>query len=199
MLIVFEGIDGSGKGAQIRMLRAFLRQHDVAHKLHKYPTKKAKDAFAHLEGKKTVPALELARVFADDIVSEQAKIGREITDGAVVICDRYLHSTLAYQAVGAGFEALEKSLPVSKVRVPDLVVLLDIDPNVSVQRKEKQKTPDRHESDVEFLSKVRANYIHMERRNFLAYRYAVVDASEKPEEIFTHVLACVEPLLVKRI
>lgn len=199
MLIVFEGIDGSGKGEQIRMLRAFLRQHNVAHKLHKYPTAKAKDAFAHLEGKKTVPALELARVFADDIVSEQGRMEREITGGAVIICDRYLHSTLAYQAVGAGFEALEKSLPVSKVRVPDLVVLLDVDPNMSLRRKEKQKTPDRHEADVEFLSKVRANYIRMEHRNFLAYRYAVVDASEKPEEIFTHVLAHAEPLLVKRI
>lgn len=199
MLIVFEGIDGTGKGSQIRMLRAFLRQHNVWHCLHKYPTKKAKEAFAHLEGKKSVPPLELARIFADDIVSEQKKIGEEIASGAVVICDRYLHSTLAYQAVGAGFETLLAKLPVGKVRTPDLVILLDIDANTSAQRKGAQKTPDRHESDIEFLSKVRANYIKMERQNFLAYKYAVINASEKPEEIFTHVLSQAEPLLVKKI
>ena len=199
MLIVFEGIDGTGKSSQIRMLRSFLRQHKVAFALHKYPTKKAKEAYAHLEGKKTVPPLELARIFTDDIVSEQKKIGAEISKGMAVICDRYLHSTLAYQAVGAGYGALEAALPLEKVRTPDLVILLDIDPSLSAQRKEKQKTPDRHEADVEFLSKVRANYIRMERQNFLAYKYAVIDASDKPEEIFTHVLASSEPLLVRKI
>ena len=55
------------------------------------------------------------------------------------------------------------------------------------------------EADVEFLSKVRANYIKMEHQNFLSYKYAVIDASEKPEEIFTHVLANAEPFLVKKI
>ena len=199
MLIVFEGIDGAGKGAQIRLLRAFLRQHGVRHAIHKYPTKKAKEAFAHLAGRKTIPPLKLAQIFADDIVSEQKKIGAEIASGMVVICDRYLHSTLAYQAVGAGFDALKAALPAGEVRSPDLVILLDLDPHTSAQRKERQKTPDRHEADVEFLSKVRANYIKMEHQNFLSYKYAVIDASEKPEEIFTHVLANVEPLLVKKI
>ena len=199
MLIVFEGIDGAGKGEQIRLLCEFLRQHKVKYKLHKYPTKKAKDAFLHLEGKKTVPPLELARVFSDDIVSEQEKIGKEIAAGYTVICDRYLHSTLAYQAVGAGFEKLLAALPAGKVRTPDLVILLDIDPNTSAQRKGAQKTPDRHESDIEFLSKVRAGYIRMEHMNFLSYKYAVIDAAGKREEIFTHVLAHVEPLLIKKI
>lgn len=199
MLIVFEGIDGTGKGSQIRLLRAFLRQHGVKHAIHKYPTKKAKEAFAHLEGKKTVPPLVLAQIFADDIVSEQKKIAAEIGKGMVVICDRYLHSTLAYQAVGAGFDTLASALPLETVRTPDLVILLDIDPNTSAQRKEAQKNPDRHESDVEFLGKVRANYIRMERLNILAYKYAVIDASETPEEIFTHVLSHVEPLIVKKV
>lgn len=199
MLIVFEGIDGTGKGSQIRMLRLFLRQHGVRHVLHKYPTKKAKAAFAHLEGKKTVPPLELARVFSDDIVSEQKKIEEETGKGMVVICDRYLHSTLAYQSVGAGYDALKAALPIKKVRTPDLVILLDIDPHTSAQRKQKQKTPDRHEADIEFLSKVRANYIKMEHQNVLAYKYAVIDASGGLEEMFTHVLSHIEPLIVKKI
>ena len=199
MLIVFEGIDGTGKSSQIRMLCSFLRQHKAIFALHKYPTKKAKEAFAHLQGEKTVPPMELAMVFASDIVSEQKKIEAEIAKGMVVICDRYLHSTLAYQAVGVGYGALLSALPVGKVRTPDLVILLDLDPNTSAQRKEKQKALDRHESDIEFLSKVRANYIRMEHQNFLAYKYAVIDASEKPEEIFTHVLSQAEPLLIKKI
>jgi len=199
MLIVFEGIDGSGKDTQIRLLRAFLRQHRISHALHRYPTKEAKAAFEHLAGKKNVPAEELALVFAEDIVAEQKRVEREIAGGKVVICNRYLHSTIAYQGVGAGFAKMKMKLGKVKVREPDLVVLLDASPEISAQRKCEQKTPDRHERDVAFQSKVRRNYLLLARGNFLSYRYAVISAQDSPKEIFTHVLAHVEPLLIKRM
>jgi len=199
MLIVFEGIDGSGKGGQIRRLFAFFRQNGIKYKLHKYPTRKAKEAFAHLKGDVDVPAERLVDVFADDINSERAKIGREIADGFVVVCDRYLHSTLAYQGVELGFASLARRLSGIGALVPDIVILLDVPARLSGERKRVQKTPDRFEKDIAFLEKVRANYLREAQEGFLAYKYAVVDTSRARDVVFSDVVLHVEPLVVKRM
>jgi len=199
MLIVFEGIDGSGKGGQIRRLLAFFRQNGIKHKLHKYPTRKAKEAFAHLSGESDVAPERLSDVFADDIVDDRQKIEREISDGFVVVCDRYLHSTLAYQGVGMGYGKLASRLSGRDALVPDLVLLLDVDARKAGERKRLQKTPDRFEKDVIFLGKVRGNYLREAREGFLAYKYAVVDASRAKGEVFSDVVLHVEPLVVKRM
>ena len=199
MLIVFEGIDGSGKGGQVRLLLAFFRQSGIKHKLHKYPTRKAKEAFAHLRGERDVAPGALADVFADDIAAERKKIEREIADGFVVVCDRYLHSTLAYQGVSLGFAPLRRRLASVGALVPDIVILLDVPARVSGERKRAQKTPDRFEKDIAFLEKVRANYLREAREGFLAYKYAVVDATRARDEVFSEVVSQAEPLVVKRM
>jgi dTMP kinase len=216
MLIVFEGIDGSGKNTQVKKLLSFLKQNSVKYKLHKYPTKKANDAFAHLEGKKEVPALQLAGIFADDIIAEKAKIESESADGYVVICDRYLQSTLAYQGaiessggstaraqLGQGakadYAAVKSLIEAKDALVPDIVFLLDIPAAEGAKRKAGQKKPDKFESDVAFLAKVRQNYLLMEKEHFLSYKYVVVDASRSPEEIFTEIVTQIEPLLTGKM
>lgn len=199
MLVVFEGIDGSGKNTQIAKLALFFRQNGVKYKLHKYPTAKAKDAFAHLEGKKDVPATKLAGVFADDIIGEQEKILREVADDFVVVCDRYLHSTLAYQGAKIDYGKLKGDLEALHAIVPDIVFLLDLDPGLSAGRKSAQKKPDRFEGDAVFLSKVRGNYLHMAKEGFLSYKYVVIDASQGPDGIFTHIITQIEPLIAKRM
>ncbi len=199
MHIVFEGIDGSGKNTQIRMLLAFLRQHRVKYKLHKYPTKRAKEAFAHLAGRKNVPPLELAGIFAGDIMAEQGRLRKEIGDGFLVICDRYLQSTLAYQGVKAGYWKLKKSIGGLDALVPDIVILLDIGSEAGAARKRRQKKPDRHEKDAAFLSAVRGNYLRMGRECFLSYKYVVLDAAGEREKIFSDVVSQVEPIAVRKL
>jgi len=199
MLIVFEGIDGSGKGGQIRRLLAFFRQNGIKHKLHKYPTRKALEAFSHLKGESDVAPGRLADIFADDIAAERRKIEQEIADGFVVVCDRYLHSTLAYQGVELGFAPLQRRLLGIDALVPDIVILLDVPAKLSGERKRLQKIPDRFEKDVAFLEKVRGNYLCEAQEGFLAYKYAVVDASRAKDEVFSDVVLHVEPLVVKRM
>lgn len=199
MLIVFEGIDGAGKGAQIGKLLSFFKSNKVKFKLHKYPTKKAKDAQAHLVGEKDVEPLKLARVFADDIAGEQAKIEKEIAAGFVVVCDRYMHSTLAYQGALAQYEEVRAIVEKRKCRAADLVVLLDIDEGTSLSRKSAQKEPDRFERDLQFLKKVRANYLQEAQEGFLAYKFIAVDASASADEVFTEIITAVEPMVVKRM
>ena len=199
MLIVFEGIDGSGKNTQILMLQKFLRQHKVKWKLHKYPTKKAKEALAHLSGSAEVAPERLADVFANDILEEKEKIDSEIEAGFVVICDRYPHSTLAYQGARMEFDSLAARLEEKGATVPDIVVLLDLAGKDGAKRKARQKEPDRFEKDVKFLGEVGENYRRMERECFLAFKYVVIDASQPAGRVFSEVITAIEPLVIKKI
>jgi len=198
MLVVFEGIDGSGKGVQVKLLLSYFKQHDIRYKLHKFPTKRAKDALLHLEGKKEIAPLELAGIFADDILAEKEKMRRWLSDGFAVVCDRYLHSTLAYQGAKADYWAVKALVEKKGALTPDVVFLLDIEATRAAERKYAQKKPDKFESDVAYLSKVRKNYIRMEHEHFLAYKYVVVDAERKPDGIFTEIITNVEPMVGKK-
>ena len=199
MLIVFEGIDGSGKNTQIKKVLAFLRQNRIKAKLCKYPTKRAKEGFAHLSGKRTVSPLRLANVFAKDIEKDSKRICEAMEKGYVVICNRYLHSTLAYQGASAGYAKVKNELGKIGVPVPDLVILLDIGPLTSVKRKHRQKKPDRFEKDAVFLAKVRENYLRESKEPYLSQKYAVIDASKQEDEVFSRVIVQIEPVLIKRL
>jgi thymidylate kinase len=81
----------------------------------------------------------------------------------------------------------------------EVVILLDIDARKSAQRKERQKKLDRFEKDVEFLSKVRNNYLKEADELFLAHKFAVIDSTRSKEEVFSEVIMNIEPLIVKKI
>lgn len=198
MLIVFEGIDGSGKGSQVRMLVAYFRQHGMRYRLHKYPTRRAELALSHLSGEKDVEPLKLAEMFADDILADREKMKKELEAGFAVVCDRYLHSTLAYQGAKSDYASVKALVEKKKPLTPDAVFLLDIEAEKAAERKYAQKKPDRFESDIEYLGKVRRNYIKMEREHFLSYKYVVVDACRKAEEVFTEIITNVEPMVAKK-
>ena len=199
MLIVFEGIDGSGKDTQIRKLLAFFRQNKIRYKLHKYPTRKAKAVFEHLEGKEELHAGKLAEAFAEDIMEEQARLKEELSSGVAVICDRYLHSTLAYQGAKIGYGKVRKMLEGRRAMPPDLVLILDIGAQEGARRKAIHKKPDRFEKDVEYLAAVRKNYLREAKEGFLCYRLAVVDAAKPEDEVFSEVIMHIEPLLTKKM
>ena len=199
MLIVFEGFDGSGKDTQIRKLLVFFRQSSIRYKLHKYPTKKAKEVFAHLKGRKEVHAGALAAAFADDIMRQQGMLRRELASGYVVICDRYLHSTLAYQGARIGYAKARALVGKRRALSPDLVLLLDIGAKEGARRKAGHKKPDRFEKDVGYLGAVRKNYLREAKEGFLSYRFVTVDAAKPEDEVFSEVIMNVEPLLTKKM
>ncbi|MCX8174632.1 MAG: dTMP kinase [Candidatus Micrarchaeota archaeon] len=199
MLLVFEGIDGAGKATQVRLLCALLRQRGVRYSIYKYPTKRAKEALAHLAEKRQIAADRLAAIFAQDIMAQQEEIRKQLSCGRAVICDRYLHSTLAYQAVGEGYLKLKRKLSSFGAIKPDLVLLLDIHPKRSLLRKRRQKKPDRHEKDGAFLLRVRKNYLRMAKEGFLSCAFAVIDASGEKDAVAASVAAHVEPLITAKM
>lgn len=117
-----------------------------------------------------------------------------LDDGAIVICDRYLDSSVAYQGYGRELGAdrvRDLSVWATEGLLPDLTILLDVDPTVGLSRVE---SPDRLESEpIDYHERVRAAFLDIATRE--PGRFLVVDASGSAEEIATIIRGRVAQLL----
>lgn len=185
--IVFEGGDGGGKSTQEARLSEALvqRGHEVVRTREPGGTPAAEairgvvlnPEFTGLDDR--AEALLYAAARAD----HAARVIRPALErGAVVISDRYLDSSVAYQgyARGLGADAIrDLSLWATDHLVPDLVVVLDVDPKVGLSRVGK---PDRLEAEpLAFHEQVRAAFLDLAKRD--PDRYLVVDARGTIDEV----------------
>lgn len=134
--IVFEGIDGSGKSTQIELITMKLKQAGIDAIIEQEPTKnvigKLIRDYAEAGDRFLSPEVE-ALLFSADRIEHSKRILSYLQQGVTVICDRFYHSTYAYQgASGIDIDWL-KSLQKNVIK-PDLVILLDIDPDSSLIR-----------------------------------------------------------------
>ena len=115
------------------------------------------------------------------------KVWPAIKEGKIVICDRYLDSSLAYQggARGLGVDnVLNVNLFATEGTWPDLTLLFDIDPNLGLERiaKNAQREVNRLDLEkIEFHNKVRRTFLDLSKR--YPDRYVVIDASKSIEEV----------------
>ena len=182
MLIVLEGIDGSGKETQIKLLREKLR-----FELFKYPTRKFGILNDYLEKKVSLSQKSLFHLFLSDIAEEQGQVAKSKSAGLTVL-DRYVFSTIAYELDGISYENAKKIVEASMFVKPDLVIYLDITADVSQERKIKQKELDRYEEDKSYLARVRANYLKLFKDKFLTDNWRLVDASTGAEEVHSQIM-----------
>jgi len=196
-LICLEGIDGSGKETQLKLILKFLKGKRLS--VYKYPD--ASSTFGKMIDSFLKKRLELTPlsqfvIYMLDIAKDQGEIGRKLKGGEIVVLNRYVYSTIAYQcSKGVPFEKGVEMVETMNFVKPDLVVLLDILPEVSMERKSRQKEMDRHEEDVVLLRKVRENYLKLHEVDFLAGKWVEVDADGKPQEVFEVVRGFIEQLL----
>ena len=97
MLVVMEGIDGCGKSAQIDLLR-----EKVGAAVFKYPTSKYSMLRDYLDKKISIEPKALFLLFLADISDDQENLKEALEENEIVILDRYVYSTLAYE--GEGFD-----------------------------------------------------------------------------------------------
>jgi dTMP kinase len=118
----------------------------------------------------------------------KADIARELADGTVVVCDRYRASSVAYGEAqgldGRWLEAVQMPLP-----APDLTILLDMTPDVSLAR--KQAGRDRYERDLDLLGRVRRSYLRQARDG----QWAVLDAGRDRAAVADDVRTALAPFL----
>jgi dTMP kinase len=159
VLIAFEGLDQSGKQTQAALLGDRLAAGGRFVRRFSFP------AYETTIGRELQEALHGGRQYGPDVMQllyvanrhERAEeIRRALEAGAVIICDRYIASSVAYgeaQGLDAGWlRDIQRLLP-----VPDLTILLDIAPETAVQRKAVGR--DRYERDRELQTSVRASYL----------------------------------------
>lgn len=188
MFITFEGIDGVGKSTQLDLLQQWLegRGQEVLRTLEPGGTELGQE-IRHLllHRKGDVAARAEALLYAADRAHHVAtKIRPALAEGKVVLGDRYFDSSVAYQGAA-------RELDVDEVRnislwavdnlIPDLTVLLDLDAQAAIQRRNKTGTePDRLEREkVDFFERARNQYLELAKES----RFLVVDATLSIEEI----------------
>ncbi|CAB4584787.1 MAG: dTMP kinase [Actinobacteria bacterium] len=190
LFITLEGGDGSGKSTQIAFIREWCeeRGREVVQTFEPGGTDFGKDIreiVLHSRGHIT-PRSE-ALLYAADRAHNIATIVRPALErGAVVLQDRYLDSSVAYQGAGRVLDATEirdLSLWATEGLKPHVTILLDLDPAVSRDRlAAENKRFDRLESEaLDFHRRVRESYLDIARAE--PERFLVVDATLPREEI----------------
>ncbi|WP_287154203.1 dTMP kinase [Candidatus Solincola tengchongensis] len=203
VLITFEGVEGSGKTTQMNMLHAHLirMKVDVVATHEPGGTRLGEEirrilldpAFREMH-----PLTETVLYAADRAQHVYEVIKPALEAGKVVLCDRYLDSSLAYQGVArrVGLEGVRNLNEwVTDDLYPDLTFLLEIPYRVGLKRLEKRKeTLDRMEAQPEsFHEQVQEAYRTLAK--FFPYRYVVLNGADKPENIHHRVMEEVMKLI----
>jgi dTMP kinase len=189
--LVFEGIDGSGTETQSKLLFKELRKRGFKTVRLSYPDKKniiGKVIYKYLDGKHNFDLNVQFLLYFSDFIKDQTYIKDCLKNKVVVVADRYFTSTLAYQ-VAKGF-SLQKAIEISKIFnliSPDITFFLKITPEISMERKRKEKgSLDLHERDLSLLSKTLSCYDYLCKNNIFS-KWRVIDGSKPVEEVFKEV------------
>src|SRR5437660_11877852 len=203
LFLVVEGMDGAGKSTQIERLARWLTEAGVPPVVTREPGATAigerireilLDPASAAMDRKTE-----ALLYAADRAQHAAEVIRPaLAAGRVVISDRYVDSSLAYQGLarGLGIERiLDLSMWATGDLLPDLVLLLDVSPELARQRASGGgRVEDRIESeDDDFHRRVADAYWALSRT--YPSRFAVIDASAPEEDVAGEIRRRVEPLL----
>jgi dTMP kinase len=157
-LIAFEGLDQSGKQTQAEAVRDFAIARGRDCRLLSFPdyaTAIGGEISKALHGERDYGADVMQLMYVANRYEHRGQMRQWLSDGAILVCDRYLASSIAYGEAqgldGAWLRDMQRFLP-----QPDLTILLDIAPDTAVQRKAAGR--DRYERDLALLSRVRESY-----------------------------------------
>ena len=189
--ITFEGGEGSGKSSQIDILRSRLINKNVEFICTREPggmpsAEIIRELVITGDVDKWEPMTEALLMFASRYEHTKNLIIPALEKGKWVICDRYYHSTYAYQGLGHGL-GLEKMEALKKITIgdiePDLTFFLDIDPVVGIKRTASRKSSEvRYENmDISFHNKLREAFKNFSKKN--PKKSVMIDANQDLNKI----------------
>ncbi|MBI4145166.1 dTMP kinase [Candidatus Woesearchaeota archaeon] len=189
LFIVLEGIDGSGKGTQTKLLSEYLKKRGRRVLLTSEPSHSVVGAFAReqLQHRKMSQKWMQLLFAADRQHHVENDILPALKAGKTVICDRYSLSSLAYGSVSLPLSWLKK-LNHTFPR-PDLTIILDVPAEVGLKRVRGQRRSLELYERKNLLAKVRRNYLALAKGDI-----KVVDASGSKKETFAAIKMIVDKL-----
>ena len=178
--IVLEGLDGSGKSTQAIYLENHLKKLGYRTFLTKEPTTSQIGSLIQSALKEDwhAPYTSIQLLFSADRAKHIAdEIEPALKQGKMVVCDRYMFSTLAYGfASGINFEWLYS---INKTfKRPDLTIFIDISPDISINRIIKGRERRELFEKREMLGKVRKAYLNLARR----FKFKIINGEEGVDE-----------------
>ena len=194
ILIVFEGIDGSGKSTQAEILLERLQEEDFDAVYFREPSKgkwgrKIKKKALHPDS--LSPAEELDLFQKDRRENVEKNLKPALKKKRIVILDRYYYSTIAYQGAKGIDEKLIRRMNEEFVVEPDLVFIFDIDPKKGLERIENRKKKDKLFEREDYLVKVREIF-----RSFKGEKFVHIDALKSKEEISKEIQEIALPIIL---
>lgn len=198
IFISFEGIEGSGKTIQARLLDEFLRKKGYTVVLTEEPGGtqiglRIRELLLSVEHQEMTSVTELMLYNASRAQLIKEVILPAIKRGAIVITDRFNDSTVAYQGYGRGIDLnLIDSIDriVTAGLKPDITILLDLDVEVGLKRNRGIHKADRLElEDKAFHKKVRNGYLEIAAKE--PERIKLIDASKSIEEIHSKIVSII--------
>ena len=186
LFVTFEGVEGAGKTTQIALLKAALERQGRRVCVTREP---GGDAVAEgvrqlLLSQEMSPRAELLLFLASRAQNVERVILPELEQGAVVLCDRFIDSSVAYQGVARGLgrdtvAALNEFA--TGGLAPDITFLLDLDPETGLSRQMERNRME--EESLAFHLRVRQGYL--QEAELSPDRFCVVDATLPPNELHT--------------
>lgn len=158
--IVFEGIDGSGKTTQLKLLGEYLKEKGIAYSITREPTDSPIGSLLRKCLSREIETDEraIAALFAADRLDHILRMKDELSRGVTVLCDRYYCSSLAYNGSFASYEwVLALNTPAMESLKPDLTVFVDVSPEESMRRIARRSERERYE-ELERQRKIRDLY-----------------------------------------
>ena len=190
MFITLEGPEGSGKTLQLSKLADYLRQCGFDVLTTREPggtsiSEQIRTVLHNLENKEMNPRTEILLFQASRAQLVEQVIRPHLEKGGVVVSDRYADSTLAYQGYGhqVDIESLRVLVTFATGGLkPDLTILLDVDVEIGLRRKELKGEWNRLDAyNLEFHQRVRQGYLQLVRAE--PERWEIIDASQSPVQV----------------
>jgi len=205
-LLVFEGIDGSGKTTQISLLSQYLKQQGIAFEVISFPqygkNKFAKEIFDYLSGKlgklNELDPYAIAKLYAEDRKTVRDKIQSWLDSGKLVLANRYISSSKAH----LGANVLEKredfikwidEMEYKKNGMPkeDLTILLKVDPKIGQKHSQTKNKPDIHEDNLRHLTKTSEIFLKLSQteKNWVVINCMQNGQMRVPQEIHQQIIS----------
>ncbi len=199
LFITFEGADGCGKTTQINLLKEYLenKNYEIITTLEPGGSdigKKLRQILLHHDGFVS-PRAEMFMYLADRAQHIDTVIKNNVEKNKIVLCDRHIDSTVAYQGYGRG-EDIEQINLLNEIATggykPDLTFVFDVDSEIAQKRVGNVK--DRLESEgLEFHRKIRQGYLELAKK--YPNRIKVINSNKTIEEVFEQVKKIIDEIL----